>query len=103
MIKNKLYHQEEIAIVQNLLDKDFNYHCISSSWSELEKGLLPYIQHLINNDFEKLLQGLYRIDVQEEKVKYILHVESPENIAQCLTELIMQRLKEKAVTRLQYR
>ena len=96
--------QDEIAIVRHLLRKDLELESHTPpSWDELSADLEKYINHLLNNDFERLLQGLYRIDVNEESVKKILNVESPEQIAERLTELILERQRQKAITRMQYR
>ena len=64
--------------------------------------LLPVIRYLLDHDFERLLQGLYRIDVGEEKVKSILALEKPENIAERLTDEIIAREKQKIAFRKKY-
>ena len=40
------------------------------SMTELEEQLTQHINHLINTDFEKLVFYLYRIDVNETKMKF---------------------------------
>lgn len=105
LMKNKKpSSQEEIGIVSDLLKKDLELQPVPSpSWEELKAELKKYINYLLNKDFERLLQGLYRIDVNERRVKEILNVESPETIAEKLTELILERQRQKAITRMQYR
>jgi hypothetical protein len=104
MSNKKTHAEEEISIVRHLLKKDLELEPISSpSWEELNAELKKFINHLLNNDFERLLQGLYRIDVNEERVKEILNVEPPETIADKLTDLILKRQRQKAITRMQYR
>lgn len=95
---------EKFHIVRQLVKKDFDYEIIvENSWDEMKKDLAAFINVLLNKDFERLLQGLYRIDVDEEKVKEILNVRSPEFIADDLAQLILERQQQKAITRMQYR
>jgi hypothetical protein len=42
------------------------------SYSELHSQLSTYINGLIKNDFDKLIAYLYRIDVNEQKLKSLL-------------------------------
>ncbi len=63
-------------------------------------GLLEKeIEQLLNNDFEKLIQFLYRIDVSEEKVSKALankELKPSENITQLVLERCDQILKTRA-------
>lgn len=102
-MKNNCGEKEEITIIRDLLIKDLYYNVPSSSVPELKDNLIAYLQHLLDKDFERLLQGLYRIDVNEDNVKEILNCGSPENIAGRLADLILNRLQQKAITRMQYR
>ncbi|MGK7390032.1 MAG: hypothetical protein ACNS60_06765 [Candidatus Cyclobacteriaceae bacterium M2_1C_046] len=96
--------EERLQIAQSLLKKDFDFEVQNfNSREEMKKQLSAFLNILLNKDFERLLQGLYRIDVSEQKVKEILHVGSPENIADNLAELILNRQLQKATTRMQYR
>ena len=51
---------------------------MEKAFSELEQlgpsDLIAYINDCIQHDFNKLVQLLYRIDVSEEKLKYILQL-----------------------------
>ena len=42
------------------------------SQEELREKLAAHINHLINHDFEKLVYYLYRIDVDENKMRRLL-------------------------------
>lgn len=105
MKKNKpVGEKQKLQIVQRLLQKDFDFEAQDfNSREEMKKQLTDFLNVLLNKDFERLLQGLYRIDVNEEKVKEILYVGSPEFIADNLAELILNRQLQKATTRMQYR
>lgn len=60
------------------------------------------VQELIDNDFEKLLLVLYRLDISEKKVKTALEVEGAENAANSIAKLILEREREKIKTREKY-
>ncbi|MBX9783287.1 MAG: hypothetical protein K2X48_08345 [Chitinophagaceae bacterium] len=72
------------------------------SYAQLKEQLAAYINQLITDDFEKLVFYLYRIDVNEQKMKALLqkpHPSSGELIAQLIIERQMEKLKTKAENR----
>lgn len=54
--------------------------------------LIAYINDCIKNDFNKLVQLLYRIDVSEEKLKTILQTHPNEDAAKLIAIVIVERL-----------
>ncbi len=67
------------------------------------KKLAAYINELINHDFEKLVNILYRIDVSEQRLKTLL-ASSPETDAGLLiAELIIERQLQKIKSRRQFK
>ena len=62
----------------------------------LEKLAVPdletAINELIKNDFSKLLQLLYRIDVSEAKLKNILQAHPNEDAGKLIAQVILERL-----------
>ncbi len=50
------------------------------------------INELIKNDFSKLVQRLYRIDVSEEKLKNILNSNPNEDAGKLIAHVIVERL-----------
>lgn len=83
------------------LDKDALPGPIASV-DDLKKLLVPVINYLLDRDMTRLLNALYRIDISESKVKQVLTVEHPDNIASRLADLIVQRELQKVVTRRKY-
>ena len=74
----------------------------SISLAQLKEQLAAHINHLINHDFEKLVFYLYRIDVNEQKMKALL--QSPhENAGELIAQLIIDRQLEKQKTKEQFR
>lgn len=72
------------------------------SLDELKKKLIPVLGYLLNKDMPRLLNALYRIDINEHKVKQVLTVEDPDHIAPSLAEMIIQREFQKTLTRKKY-
>jgi hypothetical protein len=69
---------------------------MEKTFSELEQlgpsDLIAYINDCIQHDFNKLVQLLYRIDVSEEKLKYILQLNPNEDAAKLIAAVILERL-----------
>ena len=62
----------------------------------LEKLDTPHLEQAINelikNDFSRLVQLLYRIDVSEAKLKNILSANPNENAGKLIAQVIIERL-----------
>ncbi len=54
-----------------------------------------FIHNLISNDFEKLVNLLYRIDVDESKLRYLLSLHQNEDSAKIIAEMIINRQLQK--------
>ena len=54
---------------------------VTASPEEFKQHLAAHINHLINHDFEKLVYYLYRIDVDENRMKKLLEAAEGENAA----------------------
>ena len=69
---------------------------MENTLSELEQlgpsDLIAYINECIKHDFNKLVQLLYRIDVSEEKLKYILQLNPNEDAEKLIAAVIIERL-----------
>ena len=66
---------------------------------QLKQRLEAYIDYLINNDFNRLVQLLYIVDVDEQKLKGILLQQPEQDAAQIIAELLIKRQEEKACSR----
>jgi hypothetical protein len=94
-------HLTEALILAN---KDFNLDIPETEVStaeDFQEILAKLVRHLLDNDFERLLNGLYRIDVSEEKVK--LAMASSGDLAEEIAMLIIEREMQKVETRREYR
>ncbi|MBK7882983.1 MAG: hypothetical protein IPJ81_03595 [Chitinophagaceae bacterium] len=66
---------------------------------ELQELLSGYINELIQNDFNRLVFLLYKIDVSEIKLKHILKDSSVENAGKIIANLIIERQQQKIISR----
>jgi len=69
---------------------------------ELIEKLTQYINHLIQHDFEKLVALLYRIDINETKLKELLQRYSDKDSGGIIAQLIIERQLEKIKSRQQF-
>ena len=65
--------------------------------------LVEKINELINNDFQKLVSILYRMDVSEKKLKQLLNENAGTNAALIITDLMIERQEQKIISRQQFR
>lgn len=72
---------------------------VTISPEKLRESLAATINDLINNDFEKLVFYLYRIDVNESNMKRLLDQKEGENAAGLIADLIIERQLQKIKTR----
>ena len=71
----------------------------SISMDELRNLLSGHIHQLINNNFNKLVSILYRIDVSEVKLRQLLHDNPAEDAGKIIAELIIDRQLQKLKSR----
>ena len=71
----------------------------NASVNDVKEKLLPLINDLINHDFNNLLQILYRIDVDEKKLKAALNANPQVDAASIVADKIIERQLEKIATK----
>ena len=84
------------------LEEEMNFEGFDNAFDRLEEHLATQVAYLLNHDFNRLLNSLYRIDVPEHQVQNILHQSRPDNISLELARAIIGREKQKVITRLMY-
>jgi hypothetical protein len=72
---------------------------IEKSKEKTREELISLINELINKDFQSLIQLLYRIDVNEKKIRHYLNENSDKDSAFVLADLIIERQLQKIETR----
>jgi hypothetical protein len=73
-----------------------------TSLAVFKEKLSAYINQLINDDFEKLVHILYRLDVSEQKLRSALAISSSD-AGMIIAQMIIDRQSEKIKTREHYR
>jgi hypothetical protein len=93
---------EELLI--DSLKKDLQIDLATQiSFEKIKEKLVAYINHLIINNFDELINALYRVDVSESKLKTLLKENSDSNTANTIAELIIERQLQKIKTREQFK
>ncbi len=69
----------------------------------LHQKLMAFIDHLIKNNFNKLVNILYKVDVNETKLKEVLKQDAARDAAEIIAELIITREMQKIESREKYK
>lgn len=98
--------QETIKLLSGDLEIEPKYFPVvveeNEAWEKLGELIAEKVLYLMENDVEQLKYVLYRLDINERKVKTVL-AESPfGEAASGIADLILKREIEKAQTRQQY-
>ncbi|NEM98332.1 hypothetical protein [Pontibacter burrus] len=75
----------------------------SESILQLEQAVAQAVLHLLQQDLNRLLNILYRVDVDERQVKQAMKAATQEEVALQVARLIIKRELQKAQTRFIYR
>ena len=73
------------------------------SFNEIRELLGQNVNDLIVNDFQKLVSLLYRIDINEARLKGLLKEENHEDAGKVIADLIIERQLQKIKTRQQFK
>ena len=91
--------QSLIEIINSEMDLELP---LTMAFEEMRQKLQAVINQMINTDFQKLVNILYRIDVNERKLKYLLQENVGEDAPVIIADLIIERQMEKIKTRKQF-
>lgn len=91
---------ELIPFLQQSLEIDLAENI---SIENLKVKLAHHINHLIQNDFNKLISVLYRVDINETKLKQLLKENPDEDAATIIADLIIERQLQKINSQQQFR
>ena len=104
MTENQHFNETAIAIrnqfglekIQDELGGD------SQQYEALKKQLSKRIEEMIDLEFDRFVNLLYRIDISESKVKQALAEQPFSKGAEKVADMIIQRQLQKIITRKQY-
>ena len=88
----KIYLQQEL-----LIEPKNNF-----TINELIEKLAGHINNLINNNFQELVGLLYRIDVNENNLRKVLHENMDEDAGKVIAQLVIERQLQKIKSRQQF-
>lgn len=88
---NEIPIPDKIATVANSIDE--------VPGEEIREQLISLINELVNKDFASLLQLLYRIDVDEKKIRLLIQKNPTEDAASIIADLIIERQLQKIESR----
>ena len=97
-LKNFNRDMVENSLIQ-ILNTEMDTNFPRMSEEELLVKISSFIDDLIRNDFQKLVAILYRVDVNENKLKQLLQQREGENAAEIIAALILERQLQKIQTR----
>lgn len=75
---------------------------IHNPTNDFREQLTHLINELINDDFNALVQLLYRIDVSETKLKNLLNQQKDIDASSIIADLIIERQLQKIATKKQF-
>jgi hypothetical protein len=71
-------------------------------FDEALSKLEPIVEQMLRGDMNLVFNALYRLDIAEEKVKFILFGDHNEKASKLLAEAILQREIVRRIFRLKY-
>ena len=88
--------------LQYYLQQTFHLPGTVNEMQDAEIYLSDKMNELIKSDFNHLVQILYRIDVNEAKLKQVLKDNSNEDAGKIIAALIIERQQQKTKSRQQF-
>ena len=90
-----MYEQEAILKIEERLD------VISGTtvFEEKIKSLATRVNELLNNDFQKLISVLYRMDINENKLRRLLEENKDTDAGLIIAHLMIEREAQKIKSR----
>lgn len=88
----------------SLHDQELQHSSVSDNdlYESLKKQLAYIVQHLLDTNPNHLLNALYRIDLNEDRLKKVFAECLPESIADNIATLIIDRQIQKIIIRAKY-
>jgi hypothetical protein len=94
--------EENILFVRQELSGDFNLP-VTNNKDQLIEALAGGINHLIQTDFARLINMLYRIDISENTLRETLEQQADKDAGLLIAELIIERQLLKLKMRAQFK
>jgi hypothetical protein len=92
---------EDLKSLTTIISRDFEIEDLLSE-ALLRERLVQAFAYLLDNDISKMMNILYRTDVNEDKLKKLLISNSELPSAEVIADAYLARQKEKIETRKKY-
>lgn len=93
---------DQATLIQDL-NRSYGLELMATfTMEQLEAFMAEKVNHMIRTDFGGLVQWLYRIDVNEGKLRQLLQVNPGEDAGRIIARLIIERQWQKIQTRRYY-
>ena len=91
---------ENTELLKDYLQKELSIELAGKmSLEQLKEQLSQHISYLINHNFRNLVNLLYRIDVNEARLRLLLNENTAKDAARIISGLIIERQLQKIKTR----
>lgn len=94
---------QSYSLIQKDFDTDESIIDGDLSFEQILTVLESAIQSMLDHDFNRLLNAIYRIDLAPSTFKNILESSKPEELAKDLAIVILERQKQKVILRNKYK
>jgi hypothetical protein len=94
--------EDNIPLVQEQLSDDFNLP-VTNDKQQLAQALAEGINQLIQTDFARLINILYRIDISEKTLKETLEQQADEDAGLLIARLVIERQLQKQQMRTRFK
>lgn len=84
------------------LEEEMEFENEEYPFDRLLEYLTRQVNYLLDHDLNKLLNALYRIDIPEQQTKALLQNSNEGEIASNIAQAIIEREKQKVITRQKY-
>nr|WP_294870876.1 hypothetical protein [uncultured Pedobacter sp.] len=92
---------DELTSLSNIINKDFDIDNLTTE-ALMRERLIEAFAFLLDNDISKMMNILYRTDVDEVKLKALLISNSELPSAEVIADAYIARQKQKIETRKKY-
>ena len=88
--------------MSDLIDKNFGLDAPQGHEHDLRDWLVNRITHMLAHETDLLMSTLYRLDIDEQKIKMVLAKGSQVPVPQGLADLVLERQRQRHVTKKSY-
>ena len=90
---------EKLHELLELIAKVPQTGCTAANSHSVQQQLEEYVNELIQHDFPKLVELLYRVDINEKRIKELLAINQDANSAALIAGLLIERQLQKRAWR----